>query len=84
MIDRNLRNTRSKEETKKAHRQAILTVVILFVMFNVVTRVQNLVMTLFKSIGIPFIGVILSLCVGIAMVGFALYFVYRYGKNLQK
>ena len=84
MIDRNIRNTRSKEETKKAHRQAILTVVVLFVLFIVVTRVQNLIMILFKNMGVPFIGLILSLCVGIALVGAAVWFVYRYGKGRQK
>jgi hypothetical protein len=41
-------------------------------------------MVLFKSIGIPFIGLILAVCVGIALVGAAVYFVYQYGKGRQK
>ena len=77
MIDRNIRNTRSKEETKKAHRQAILTALILLILFIVVTRVQNLIMVLFRNMGVPFIGLVLSVCAGIAIVGAVVYFVYR-------
>ena len=81
MLDRNIRNTRSKEETKKAHRQAVLTAIILVAMFIVVTRVQDFIMTPFKNLGVPALGFILAICAGAAMVGAAAFLVYKHGKS---
>ena len=81
MIDRNIRNTRSKEETKKAHRRAVLTVIVLFILFQVVTRAQNLIAKPFNNAGVPILGSLLAMLVGIAIVGAAGYLVYKYAKS---
>lgn len=81
MIDRNIRSTRSKDETRKAHRQAVITVVVLFILFWVVTRVQDMIMTPFKNGGAPAVGFFLAVFAGIAVTGAILYLVYRYGKR---
>ena len=83
MIDRDIRNTRSKEETKKAHKQAVLTMIILFAAFLAVTRIQDLIMNAFKNAGAAGFGLILAVCAGIVIVGAAVYLEYRYGKNRQ-
>ena len=84
MIDRNIRDTRSKEETKKAHRQAVLTVIVLFILFQVVTRVQNFIAKPFNNAGIPILGSLLAMVVGIAIVGAAGYLVYKYAKSREQ
>ena len=84
MIDRNIRNTRSKEESGKAHKRAFLTAVVLFVLFLAVNKIQKAVRTPFRDTGAQVFGNILAACVGIVIVGVVVFLVYKYGKSRQE
>ena len=84
MIDRKIRSTRSKAESKKAHKQAVVTILALFVLFLVVTRIQDAIMTPFQDTAVPALGFLLAICVGMAIVGAVAYVVYRLAKRRQR
>ena len=84
MIDRHIRNTRSKEESGKAHKRAFLTAIAIFVLFLAVSNIQKAVRTPFRDTGAQVLGNILAACVGIAIVGAVVFLVYKYGKSRQQ
>ena len=82
MIDRNIRNTRSKEESNKAHNQAIKTIICLVVFWIALNTIQKIVHGIFSFI--PFLGWLLSVAAGIAVTAVVRIFLYNYAKAGKK
>ncbi len=83
MIDRNIRNTRSKEETSKAHRQAAITIAVIAVIWIVLSRIQKLIIKLLTPVSAGF-AMVLSRLVVIGLAVFILMVLYRYAKNKKQ
>ena len=45
MIDRNIRQTRSKEEAKKAHWRAAGTLLCMMVLYGIITKIQSVILS---------------------------------------
>ena len=82
MIDRNIRNTRSAEETSKARNQAIKTAICLVVFWIALNTLQKIVSGIFSFV--PFLAWILSVVAGIAVTAFVRIFLYNYAKAGKK
>ena len=86
MIDRNIRETRSKEETKKAKIRAVITAVCVLIVLHFDLKIMNSVRKALLVDGepvIPGVGLI-QLLVGIVFFGIVLYVVYKIGKSRQQ
>ena len=86
MIDRNIRETRSKEETKKAKTRAVITAICVFIVLHFGLIIMNSVGKALLVDGepvIPGVGLI-QLLVGIVFFGLVLYVVYKIGKSRQQ
>lgn len=83
MIDRNIRKTRSKEETSKAHRQAAITVAVIAAIWVVLNRIQRLIIKVFTPVSTG-LGLVLSRLIVIGLAVFILMVLYRYAKNQKK
>lgn len=86
MIDRNIRETRSKEETKKARIRAVITAICVLIVLHFDLKIMNSVRKALLVDGepvIPGVGLI-QLLVGIVFFGIVLYVVYKIGKSRQQ
>ena len=86
MIDRNIRETRSKEETKKAKIRAVITAICVLIVLHFDLKIMNSVGKALFVDGepvIPGVGLI-QLLVGIVFFGLVLYVVYKIGKSRQQ
>ena len=86
MIDRNIREARSKEETKKAKIRAVITAICVLIVLHFDLRIMNSVGKALLVDGepvIPGVGLI-QLLVGIVFFGIVLYVVYKIGKSRQQ
>ena len=86
MIDRKIRETRSREETKKAKIRAVITAVCVLIVLHFDLKIMNSVGKALLVDGepvIPGVGLI-QLLVGAAFFGLILYTVYKIGKSRQQ
>lgn len=86
MIDRNIRETRSKEETKKAKIRAVITAICVLIVLHFDLKIMNTVGKALLVDGepvIPGVGLI-QLLVGVVFFGIVLYVVYKIGKSRQQ
>ena len=86
MIDRNIRETRSKEETKKAKIRAVITAVCILIVLHFDMKIMNLVREVLLVDGKPVIPAVgpIQLLVGVVFFGIVLYVVYKIGKSRQQ
>ena len=80
MIDRNIRETRSAEETKKAKKQGWITVGVFIVIWIVLNRIRSLIVKLLTPVSLP-LAMSLSRVVFIGLAVFILMVLYRYSKK---
>ncbi len=83
MIDRNIRKTRSKEETSKAHRQAAITIAVIAVIWVVLNRIQKLIIKLFTPVSAG-LALVISRLIVIGLAVFILIVLYRYAKKQKQ
>ena len=86
MLDRRIRETRSKEETKKARIQAVITVVVMFIAFLVIGKIQQVIFkALTKDDTSRFISAgLISFTVAVVLIILIVYAIYRYGKSRER
>lgn len=80
MIDRNIRETRSAEETKKAKKQGWITVGIFIVIWILLNKIRSLVVKLLTPVSLP-LAMFFSKVVFIGLAVFILMVLYRYSKK---
>ena len=86
MIDRKIRETRSREETKKAKIRAVITAICILIVLHFDLKIMNFVREVLLVDGepvIPGVGLV-QLLVGVVFVGLILYIVYKIGKSRQQ
>ena len=86
MIDRKIRETRSREETKKAKTRAVITAICVLIVLHFDVRIMNFVGKALIVDGepvIPGVGLV-QLLVGIVLIGLVMYVVYKIGKSGQQ
>ncbi|MBR0451146.1 MAG: hypothetical protein IJI78_04065 [Oscillospiraceae bacterium] len=80
MIDRNIRDTRSEEEAKRAKKQGWITVGIFIVIWIIINRIQSFIIKLLTPVGLP-IALFFARVIGIGLAVFILLVLYRYSKK---
>ena len=80
MIDRNIRETRSAEETKKAKKQGWITVGIFIIIWIVLNKIRSLIVKLLTPVSLP-LAMSLSRVAFIGLAVFILMVLYRYSKK---
>ena len=80
MIDRNIRETRSAEETKKAKKQGWITVGVFIVIWIVLNKIRGLVVKLLTPVSLP-VAMFFSRIIFIGLAVFILMVLYRYSKK---
>ena len=80
MIDRNIRDTRSEEETKRAKKQGWITVGIFIVIWIIINRIQSFIIKLLTPVGLP-IAMFFARVIGIGLAVFILLVLYRNSKK---
>ncbi len=83
MIDRNIRQTRSKEEAKKAHWRAAGTLLCMMVLYGIITKIQSLILNALKDVS-QLLAVLVSVAAGFALTSAAVWFIYRLVKAWRK
>lgn len=86
MIDRHIRETRSKEETKKARRQAVITIICLLVVVMIISKVKGWIFYGLTGASTALLPVawLLATVLPMFLIALALYGVYKYGKSREK
>ena len=83
MIDRNIRKTRSKEETAKAHRQAAVTIAVIAVIWFILNRIQKVIIKLLAPVSTG-LALAVSRIIVIGLAVFILMVLYRYAKGQKQ
>ena len=80
MIDRNIRETRSAEETKKAKKQGWITVSVFIVIWIVLNKIRGLIVKLLTPVSLP-VAMFFSRVIFIGLAIFILMVLYKYSKK---
>ena len=86
MIDRHIRETRSKEESKKARRQAVITVICLLIVFMIISLIKSRVFFVLAGDSTAMLPIawIIATVLPMFLIAPEIYGVYKYGKSREK
>lgn len=86
MIDRHIRETRSKEETKKARRQAVITIICLLVVVMIISKIKGWIFYGLTGVSTALLPMawLSATILPMLLIVLALYGIYKYGKRREK